>query len=169
MERALETIAVYWEPIIRVYGFEVIPDTSLIQVNLPVEQADYWGKQVEALQKTGTTFIMAVLQMIDTTTVSICLLLRSDSADECLARIENADTDQNKTSIKFERSVDVIFFHGPHFQDRYGIADAAFRVLGKHNISLLAAGCTGTSIYLVTTAGAGATARNLLAEAFVVP
>lgn len=164
----METIAVYWEPIIRVYGFDVIPDTSLLQIDLPAEEADYWGQRIESLQKTDTSFIMAVLQMVDMGTVRINLLLKKDFALPALTLLKEAANDSLKASVRTDHSVDVLFFHGPHFQDRYGIADAAFKVLDKYNISLLVAGCTGTSVYLVTKAGDGLKAKRLLAEAFVV-
>jgi aspartokinase len=48
--------------------------------------------------------------------------------------------------------VALLFFHGPHFGDRYGIANALVKVLRKARITLLALSCAVASISLVVRA-----------------
>ena len=45
--------------------------------------------------------------------------------------------------------VGIIFFHGPHFGDRYGIADATLAALSKAHVKVIASGCSSSSVYMV--------------------
>jgi len=45
--------------------------------------------------------------------------------------------------------VGILFFHGPHFGDMYGIADAAFSSLLKAGIKIISSGCSSASVFLV--------------------
>jgi len=45
--------------------------------------------------------------------------------------------------------VAALFIHGPHFGDRYGIANTLVRALEKGGISLLALGCAVSSISVI--------------------
>ena len=59
--------------------------------------------------------------------------------------------------------------YGPHFGDRYGIADSVFRTLTANSVPILAAGCSGSAVYLVLPQGRAQDARQFLSEAFEVP
>jgi aspartokinase len=63
----------------------------------------------------------------------------------------------------------MVHFQGPHFGDRYGIADAAFRALTEGDLSPLAVSCSGASIYLVFRQGEAGEAVRLLEKVFEVP
>jgi hypothetical protein len=63
----------------------------------------------------------------------------------------------------------LIFLHGPHFGDRYGIADAAVGALTKKGIPIVALGCTASSIYLVMPEDQREAAGRSLKEAFLMP
>lgn len=65
--------------------------------------------------------------------------------------------------------VELLYFHGPHFQDRFGVADAMFGELQKHQVKILAAGCTGTSIYLVLKDKMAKPTAKILTNIFQVP
>ena len=45
--------------------------------------------------------------------------------------------------------VAALYIHGPHFGDRYGIANTLVRALDSANVSLLALGCTVSSISVI--------------------
>lgn len=109
-------------------------------------------------------------------------LSQSGSDDFCLVLlIEPAGGQQAESSIRdcmevlpdvifSERSaVEVLYFHGPHFQDRYGVMDTAVKALKKNETEIHAANCSGTSVYLVTGDTIGGRALDALAEVFVVP
>jgi aspartokinase len=114
-------------------------------------------------------FIMAVVQFINQTTLRLCVAVRQNQVAVCRQTLEFQGMAEYGISVRVRQPVDVLFFHGPHFQDRYGIAEAAFRTVNRQRISLHAAGCTGTSIYLVLDGGKGPLAKEMLSESFTVP
>lgn len=165
----METIAVYWEPIIRVYGFEIIPEASLLRITLPLEELGFLGQHITQLQSSETSFLLAMFQYIDSRYGEMCCVVKQEHADTCRSLLEKSLKNHAGWSMESIPAVESLFFHGPHFQDRYGIIDAAMQVLTEHDIEVLAAGCAGTSIYLITPCGAAIAAKTLLAEAFTIP
>ena len=71
--------------------------------------------------------------------------------------------------VKTTAPVELIYFQGPHYGDRYGIAHAAFGTLEAQNLKILAAGCTGASIYIIVPEKSAQTAVRCLSEAFEIP
>ncbi|MBN2034323.1 MAG: hypothetical protein JW836_13705 [Deltaproteobacteria bacterium] len=65
--------------------------------------------------------------------------------------------------------VELVFFHGPHFGDRYGIAEAAFRALTDNGIKAFASACSGSCIYLVLAEGESEGAVQFLSGTFEIP
>ena len=63
----------------------------------------------------------------------------------------------------------MISFQGPHFGDRYGIADTAFKALARQGVPILITVCSGAALYIVLPENKLHEARPLLAEAFEVP
>ncbi len=66
-------------------------------------------------------------------------------------------------------NVEMISFYGPHFQDRYGIADRVFSTLQGKGYPLLASGCTGTSVHLVVHCGQAVAVAECLKNICIVP
>ncbi len=56
-------------------------------------------------------------------------------------------------TCQIDQAVELVSFQGPHFGDRYGIADAALNALAVQGVPLLALACTGASVYLITARG----------------
>jgi hypothetical protein len=65
-------------------------------------------------------------------------------------------------------AVDLVFFQGPHFGDRYGILDFTIRALGA-DVTLLGTVCATATIYLVLPSGQGRKAKEILHGAFEIP
>jgi aspartokinase len=65
--------------------------------------------------------------------------------------------------------VEVVFFYGPHFGERYGIAEAALRALEGGGIHTTAAACSVSCVYLVLPEGQSEEAVRALSETFEVP
>jgi aspartokinase len=66
-------------------------------------------------------------------------------------------------------SVGVCYIHGPHFIDRYGIADALVTCLRRGAVKLVALSCTLSSISFMVEAGAIDAAVKALEPGFQVP
>jgi len=62
-----------------------------------------------------------------------------------------------------------IFLHGPHFGDRYGIAQALVESLEKAHVTLLALSCTISSISLIIRQHQLAAAQLVLGNTFASP
>lgn len=62
-----------------------------------------------------------------------------------------------------------VFLHGPHFGDRYGVADTFLRALARARVSLLALSCTVSSISGVLRQQELAAAMQVLEETFEMP
>lgn len=165
----METIAVYWEPIIQVYGFDSRKNAAFIELDFPLEDAYYWGECIETLASTGSGFIMALAQYINTGTLRICIAIHQDYADSCRQLLGEYGKKSYKVTLRSQQPVDILFFHGPHFQDRYGIAEAAFRTLNQDRITLHSVSCTGTSVYIVVNGGETELAKEMLSQGFMVP
>ena len=62
-----------------------------------------------------------------------------------------------------------IFLHGPHFGDRYGIAQTLLEALEQAQVSLLALSCTISSISLIIRQQELAAAQLVLGKTFAAP
>ena len=65
--------------------------------------------------------------------------------------------------------VELLFFQGPHFGDRFGIADFTFKALKEKADQLLASVFACASVYLILPEGAADETKTLLAAAFRIP
>lgn len=165
----METIAVYWEPKIRVYGLTTQSGLALFNLNFPAKEMDSWGREITALGENGKEFALVTLQVGSGASLQLGLLLAlDDKADAVRQRLEKRVQNQEATNLRVISPVELIYLHGPHFQDRYGIADAAFFPLYRANIPILSAACAGTSVYIVVPGGRAAEVATCLAETFVL-
>jgi hypothetical protein len=62
-----------------------------------------------------------------------------------------------------------IFLHGPHFGDRYGIAQTLLEALDSAHVKLLALSCTISSISLIIRQQELAAAQLVLGKTFAAP
>ena len=165
----METIAVYWEPVIRVYGFELIKDADLIRLRVPISKIGQLGRKISHLSTTGANFVLTVLQYIDPNWAEICCVMKKEHHLKCMANIAVIVKEIDELTLHNQTDIDVLFFHGPHFQDRYGIVAAAMEVLLDQQTTLHLAGCAGTSIYLIIPGGTAEKTKTALAAAFTIP
>lgn len=163
----METIAVYWEPKIRIYGLEKQTRLSLFTIVFSRDKIAHWGRQIADLERTGQFFEMISLQPHASSSMQLCLLLTEN--DQNIQRmLEKGIADDATTSLQIVAPVELIYLHGPHFQDRYGITEAAIAPLSRANIAILVAGCSGTSVFLVVHENMAEVAAACLAETFVI-
>jgi len=141
----METIAVYWEPRIKTYGFQRITDLALIEFSYPLSEIKSLGEILsqDRLQGLRPKFIIA--QQSDQK-ISFILCLPVKEGKDFHASLEKTP---GPTPHRYIYPVGIIFFHGPHFGDRYGVADATFSALSKAEIQIMASGCSSSSVFLV--------------------
>jgi aspartokinase len=141
----METIAVYWESRIKTYGFQRLTDLALIEVSCPIQAIKSLGEILirDDIQASKAPFIAA--QESDRELFFVfCLPEREGKG----LRTSLQQT-HIPTSHRYIYPVGIIYFHGPHFGDRYGIAEAAFSAISKAGIEIIASGCASSSVYLI--------------------
>ena len=158
----METIAVYWESRIKTYGFNKLNNLSLFEFYYPAKKTAELGKIISDhnFQDIKTKFIIA-----QESNNGISLVF-------CLPEKEGRgfhDSLKKTLSLKLYRylyPVGILFFHGPHFGDRYGIADAAFSSLLEAGIKVISSGCSSASVFLVLAEDDLSRAEEALSKAF---
>jgi aspartokinase len=165
----METIAVYWESKIRVYGLTRRAGLSLHTMLFPVGRLAYWGGRIRDLAADSRGFELVNLQTVSAETLQFCLLLAEADGESPVRRLlEDGLAHEDATSLQTIAPVALIYLHGPHFQDRYGITEAALSPLQKADIPVLATGCSGTSVYIVVPEDRLEVTATCLAETFVI-
>ena len=165
----METIAVYWEQKPKTYGFKEVLDLSLINIAIKPDKISQWGLWLIELadHHMGFHLISAKYSMLRE--LRLYILIERRWMDSMLSYIGGKVGPDSEKDLYLTRQVELISFQGPHFGDRYGIADTAFKVLDDHKIPILIAACSAAAVYLVLPEKKLQEARPLLAEAFEVP
>ncbi len=165
----LETSAVYWESIVRIYGFSEKRGLTLLKLTFPLDCLEYWSGQIQKIEEGRGCFDLVFSQVTEHNFFNLYIVIEDHKNDSGRRQVEQAAQFEIATSLAVDFPVEMISFHGPHFQDRDGIANVAFEVLARSEIRILAAGCTGTSIYIVLPENTAGLAIKLLEKVFEVP
>lgn len=165
----METSAVYWEPKTKIYGFYEMIDLSLVELTIKAEALSKWGLCINELNDTEIHFNLVLTQWSDGNRLHLCFIFPRRWEERIGGRIQmkiNADAEE---CLRIQSPVELIYFQGPHFGDRYGLAESAFRILADNDITVLASGCSGAAIYMVLPEKNIGKTRQLLTSAFEVP
>jgi len=165
----MEIAAVYWESKIKMYGFNEAVDLSMLKMTFAADQMAETGVCISRLDDLGIRFRLALAQHDDSQKINIYLLSGDQWDDTVLKLIKQEIGPDTADSARVESPVELVYFQGPHFGDRYGIAFSAFSMLESHHIDILLAGCSGSAIYLVLPKNGIERARPFLSEIFEVP
>ncbi|RPH49484.1 MAG: hypothetical protein EHM85_13730 [Desulfobacteraceae bacterium] len=181
----METFAVYWEPIIKTYGIAERTGLCLVTLDLPFHRiSDAGDWLIRFASRFDGSLVMIFSRPATPAGLKFHLLLDKSpekiEPDKIAAAEKNSQSDQSMemNPAAFERAfpvlqidnpVELVYFQGPHYGDRYGIAGAAMRALAEKKVPLLAVVCTGASVYLITPTGKAREARKALGQAFSTP
>lgn len=168
-QKNVETIAVYWEPKVKTYGFQASTGLSLVDIHVSPDQLVEWGEHFRALENASVGFVLVLIQQAVGEGFHLYLLMKGREYEHLLERCKTFLTEGQGGSIRIVSPVEMIHFQGPHFGDRYGIVDTAFNALNKAAITILAAACTGASVYLVLPEQKSEPAKSVLEETFEIP
>lgn len=173
---SMETSAVYWEPEIKIYGFQEETGLSLTEIGFPAHRLARCGDFLCGLDAPDAGFSLALLQKEGQAAFRLHLLSRTvpekdaDGKGRTLAPlIRQKASDLCIGPPNVTGPAELLHFHGPHFGDRYGVADAALRPLAEGGPAPLAAACSGAAIYLALPDKGCKKACALLDGAFKVP
>ena len=165
----METIAVYYESNIKTYGIDQRTGLSMLSLLLPLST---FGRDNHSLFRAASDagdLLLAFARPATGGGLRLHLLFEGRPSWHLLEEFSEASHDSSPSGLRVDAEVELVYLQGPHFGDRYGIADAAFRALGKESIPVLAAACTGASIYLVVPQQTAEKAKRALSGAFIVP
>ena len=165
----METIAVYWEPKPKTYGFKEVADLSLMNIEIKPEEMGQWGLWLMELADFNIGFHLILAKYSTHQKLRLYILLEKFVADIVLSHIDKRIDPESEKYFHLTSPVELISFQGPHFGDRYGIAYSAFKALEDRGVPILIAACSGAAVYIVLPEKKLQDARPLLLEAFEVP
>lgn len=141
-----KTIASYEEKVIRIYGLVQQPDLDLWNLELPTSGLENLGAALIHLGHQGTKmpFVAALPSADNRLLFSFCF-----PRTQAVAIRSAFSRHLSTTAVSRHPRTAVLFIHGPHFGDRYGIADALTTALENAGVTLMAMGCTVSSISVV--------------------
>jgi hypothetical protein len=165
----VETIAVYQETIIKTYGFQIVEGLSMLLMCVSNDRLSSIESLFAGAEGPDPTFQAVFSQWMAADSMRVCLLVEARKEREikaCLQRMLKGTLKIDLTSVK---PVDLICFQGPHFGDRYGIAQTVFQTLRDRSIPVLASEFSQSAVILVLQGGAAEAGKNCLSGAFRVP
>lgn len=165
--RVVETIARYWEPVIKIYGSNLKTGLTRFSISFSGEQL---GQVMVILTKSGMLrFEMMGLTRSESGRFHLLLIVDPDYNRDAVESALTIVGNEREIGFSVQHGMELLFFHGPHFQDRYGVMHAAVSALAEASIDISCAACSGTGVHLVAEEGIGRRMLEVLGEVFVVP
>lgn len=158
--KKMDTTAVFWESKIKTYGFELDKDLTLVRFEIPLTEFERCGVMLASLGDLDIGFRLVLGQILDDRSMSLSLVVDRMPRNSKLSGLG---------TVLSVASTELIAFHGPHYGDRPGIIYNALKVLSLKRISMVAAGCSVSSIYLALKSGLGERALDVLMNHFKTP
>ncbi len=165
----METIAMYWESQIKTYGFQVVKELALYKYAIPGSLSAQWGRAVEQLEESRKRLHLLCAQLNESSGLDLLLLCEPEQGVSLTRHLEIEMPEVTECRRRVISPVELLFFQGPHFGDRFGVADFTYRALKEQADLLLAAAFSCASIYLILPAGAADETKTLLTAAFRIP
>jgi aspartokinase len=139
-------IASYQEKVVRIY--DIVQQSDLDLWSLVVDQIGL-AKLGAALIALGQweirmPFVIALLSPENRLVFNFCFPRGQDAQMR-----ETFSSHLGNTVLARHSRVAALYIHGPHFGDRYGIALTLVKALESSGVSLLAMGCTVSSISVI--------------------
>jgi len=161
-----EIISSYQEKIVK--AFYIIQETGLDlwTVRVRDEQLLDFAEALKSLNDRDVKLPFVTGQRLPDSIWLLACCFPREKRDILAAAFESLST---APLAVCNRSVGVCYMHGPHFIDRYGIADVLVTCLRRAAVRLVALSCTLSSISFVVEAGALDAAISALEPGFQVP
>ena len=165
----METVAVYQEERIKVYGISRKVDLVLGIVTFPAQQIQTWGQRIHNCELISKRFELVTYHAADKDQTRLHLIF--DCTDKTLLAdtLQSWTKEEQETGFILKHPVEILYLFGPHFQDRFGIADIAYNALALNKTDVLVSGCSGTSMYFVTPEHQSQGGLETLTQTFLIP
>ncbi|MBT3312124.1 MAG: hypothetical protein HN931_08570 [Desulfobacterales bacterium] len=165
----METIAVYWEPKPKTYGFNEVTNLSLLNIEITEEKMDQCGLWLIEMADLEISFHLVLAKYLDNKKLRLYILIEKCFEDNVLSHVGKHVDFELEKDFTITSPVELICFQGPHFGDRYGIADTVLNTLDSQDMQVLITVCSGSTVYIVLPEGVLGAARHFLSKAFEVP
>ncbi len=159
----METIAVYWEPTIKTYGFKEIYDVSFIR--LGSNDLEKVGSLIDELDPVKNEFSILWNHNDD---MNLCFGVPGKNRALVIEKLKKRCSGQDVVFKQEIYPAGLVYFNGPHYGDRYGIAKTVFETL-DNKVEIIAAAFSGAAVYLVFSPDDVKSAVSLLSRAFEIP
>ncbi len=166
----METIAIYREVIIKTYGIRERSGLGLVTVDLPSNRMEDWGSGLmDQISRWGVSLLLFMARPFSKKTLHLILLLDKVPPERLVMEAQPVFINNYGAPFRVYPAVDLVYFQGPHYGDRYGIASAALNALAVCGVPVVNLACIGASVFLVTPQGKAGQAREALRQAFTTP
>lgn len=165
----VQTIAVYKEERVKIYGITQKVDLALCLLRFPIQRMDIWGERISDAENFIKRFELVTCHITDENRMEAHLLLAQESTALLKKWLDKWQKDLQELEVIIRQPVEALYLFGPHFQDRYGIVNPAFEALFKKGVKVLVSGCAGTSMYFVTPENQSGNGLKALRETFLIP
>ena len=165
----METIAVYWEETIRTYGIQVEKNLCWVQADILPPTVDAMGQLLAELGEDGTKPRLILAHQFEAEHLRISMVFQEKIKKQLVQFTTRPAVEDVSSALVINCPVEMLYFHGPHFGDRYGIADMAVTALKEKNIRYMAMGCSAASVHLVFPENVGDRAKKALGSVFNTP
>ena len=163
----LEITASYWEARIKTYGFHRLTDVRLFGVDAGSRDLSRLGHALRDMGEEGIPLVLTFAQG-SLQGLSVRFVVPSVFEGRVQDRLKGVFGTKGEGWAQ-ALPVEVIYFYGPHFGDRFGIAEAALRSLAGSGIQAMGAACSGSCVYLVLPEGRSEEAVGALSKTFHIP
>ena len=165
----METIAIYWEKQVKVYGIILKSGFTLVRFQRGVIDSFPWHTLLTYFESKSVKFELIISALDHNNEIILTLVLAPDQ----LLTIQNTLVEIQKNgepsfTLSYKK-IDLIYLHGPHFQERFGILSKAIEPLSSHHIKTTLTGCAGNSMYIVVPEGQGPKSNEILHNTFHIP
>jgi aspartokinase len=172
-EYVRKAVATYQEKVIKVYWVLPYPDLDLWAASIP--SATILGNIADVLIKLGELGLTLPFLIAMPRLQTDELLIAFSTARSQGAKDQGSDVrrllSEHIPGVRPMRLTPVagIFLHGPHFGDRYGIANTLVEALERVHVTILALSCTISSISVIIRQQELTQALLVLSERFDGP
>jgi hypothetical protein len=162
-----EIICSYQEEVIKVYNLAHLSGLDLWQITLPLESLGDLGSVLLELNELLLKMPFLVSKsFLDAGTMCFAFCLAVSCRELVRATLGRNFPD---TDLFCHGPASVFFLHGPHFGDRYGIANACVRSLRNADIAPLAMSCAVSSVSIVIEDKDSNRSIEALGSSFCIP
>lgn len=165
----METIAVYFEPVAKSYGLHTVTGVAMVRTPLDLGRVPRSECPGPPPRPPCGKFSFVMLQWEPGQAGILYAVAAPEDIPAVLKSFGRWAVADTAAGARDRQPVEMVFFQGPHFYERYGIAAAALDKLREKKAGLLLAGFSGSMAYLVVPTRTAESVKAALAECFRLP